>query len=268
MAKRSIKNPKCTAEELEALNFERLISKLREQPIRNPTVKYEVGEEVKFSGFTKSIVTDILDNGEIYILECTETKNRFGNEETALHKRCCAWFEIFKCNEQLKDVQIVHTKNNLQISYFQQDIGSLLNRYYQLGVIMNPEYQRDLVWSEEQEQSLLDSIFNDNDIGKFSFIHIPYDANIRERYEILDGKQRLNTIIKFNEGRIKYKGKTIFEMHPFDRYYFESKSISVGETQNVTRKQVYEHFIKLNTSGIPMASEHINKVKQLFENEN
>jgi uncharacterized protein with ParB-like and HNH nuclease domain len=131
---------------------------------------------------------------------------------------------------------------------------------------MNPNYQRELVWNEEQEQALLHSIFSNIDIGKFSFIELPYDVNIRESYEILDGKQRLNTIVKFTEGRIKYNGKTFFEMNPYDRSMFKNKAISVGDVSGVTKKQVYEYFIKLNTGGVSVTKEHINKVQSLLDN--
>lgn len=254
-------------EEQEEQNFQRSLAELREQPIHNPTVKYEIGEDVKFGGFTRSKVIDILDNGEIYILHCESDKTQHGKSNTETCKRVCPWFDVFKKNETFANVPIISKRDDMQISYFQQDISSLLNRYYFHGIIMNPDYQRDLVWNEDQEQSLLHSIFNGIDIGKFAFISLPYTSDVREAYEILDGKQRLNTIIKFTEGRIKYQGKTFFELHPYDRSFFEGKSISVGEARNVTKKQIYEYFIKLNTGGVSVSKEHIEKVKSLLEKE-
>ena len=39
---------------------------------------------------------------------------------------------------------------------------------------MNPDYQRGLVWDEENKTLLLNSIFNNIEIGKFSFIKLNY----------------------------------------------------------------------------------------------
>ena len=94
------------------------------------------------------------------------------------------------------------------------------------------------MWTETQEQDLLDSIYNNIEIGKFAFIELPYNENDPTTYEILDGKQRLNTLLKFHQGRIKYKGLTIFEMHSIDRYHFENYPISLGELRNATKEQL------------------------------
>ena len=73
---------------------------------------------------------------------------------------------------------------------------------------MNPDYQRDYVWELSDKQLLIDSIFNNIDIGKFAFIHLDYKTwnKTGYAYEILDGKQRLKTIIDFYENRFSYKG--------------------------------------------------------------
>jgi hypothetical protein len=193
-------------EEQEEQNFQRSIAELREQPIHNPTVKYEIGEDVKFGGFTRSKVIDILDNGEIYILHCESDKTQHRKSNTETCKRVCAWFDVFKKNEDFANVPIISKRDDMQINYFQQDIGSLLNRYYFLGIIMNPDYQRDLVWNEDQEQSLLHSIFNNIDIGKFAFISLP---SVGDEYYIPSTKKKpddaLNGLTKL--GRLLYKLK-------------------------------------------------------------
>jgi len=227
----------------------------------SPTVFYEVGDMVQYGGFVTAKVLELIEDGKYYHLECVDHKN-------IVDSRIANWYDVFKTYDSLKDIEIHSKRDESRINFFQQDIQSLQHRYYGFGVDMNPEYQRELVWDENREHALLDSIFNNIEIGKFAFIHLEFKGDpTAPCYEILDGKQRLNTIIKFTEGRIKYKGKTIFEMNGVDRHHFENYSISVGELRNATKKQVYEYFLKLNTGGITVPETHLNKVRDLYKSE-
>lgn len=71
-------------------------------------------------------------------------------------------------------------------------------------IIVDPEYQRNGgVWTPEKKQLLIDSIINNYDIPKIYF----HQFNRVERnetgksYAIIDGKQRLETIWAFIEGK-------------------------------------------------------------------
>lgn len=55
-------------------------------------------------------------------------------------------------------------------------------------------YQRDYVWSQEDKESLIDSIFNHIEIGKFVLVFKGYEGDM---YEVLDGKQRLSALQEF-----------------------------------------------------------------------
>lgn len=267
MAKKTSKT--LTPEELKALddnNRLNEIEKLRKRGVPEPTVFYAVGDEVKWGGMIKSTVLEIYDNGKIYLLDCVTTK-AYSSDTYENCLRIAVWYDVYKPIKSLEHVPVIRKRDDTRIEFFRSDLSSLLFKYYDFIVNMNPEYQRDLVWTETQEQALLDSIYNNIEIGKFAFIHLDYNANDPTSYEILDGKQRLNTLIKFNEGRIKYKGLTIFEMNTIDRYHFYHYPISFGELYNATKKQVYEYFLKLNTGGVTVPEAHLNKVRELYQSE-
>lgn len=91
------------------------------------------------------------------------------------------------------------------LDFRQGSISTLLNLYYFQGVNMNPIYQRGLVWNEQDKESLIESIFLGANIGLFIF----RDSNgkLDEPWnEIVDGKQRLSTIVDFFENRFRYRG--------------------------------------------------------------
>lgn len=84
--------------------------------------------------------------------------------------------------------------------------SSVLHMYsLRESIWFNPPYQRmSDVWPLEKRQLLVDSILNGYDVPKFYF-HEFFPARIidekKYKYAIVDGKQRLETIFSFIEGR-------------------------------------------------------------------
>jgi len=139
---------------------------------------------------------------------------------------------------------------------------------------LNPDYQRGLVWDEENKTLLLNSIFNNIEIGKFSFIKLNYilptfDWDKGIFYEILDGKQRLSVIKDFFEDKFIYKGYTFSQLSSKDRYKFLNTPIVICEfDEPENRKDIYEYFVKLNTTGKPIEKGHLEKILKMIEDKN
>ncbi len=66
---------------------------------------------------------------------------------------------------------------------------------------LRPEYQRRLVWDQKKKSLLIESLLMNVPIPPV-FLY-EYDLN---RYEVMDGQQRLNTILEFYEGDFSLKG--------------------------------------------------------------
>jgi hypothetical protein len=83
-----------------------------------------------------------------------------------------------------------------------QTITWLLNlrRFDQLD--LNPPYQRRSVWSLREKQRFLDTILR-NYPSPAIFLHTTYDADGNPTYHVVDGKQRLSTILDFVDGKIR-----------------------------------------------------------------
>lgn len=58
----------------------------------------------------------------------------------------------------------------------------------------NPDFQRPAVWSLGQKQLLVDTILRGYDIPKLYWRKV---SKIPEKYEVVDGQQRLRTILSF-----------------------------------------------------------------------
>jgi len=87
-----------------------------------------------------------------------------------------------------------------------------------------PEYQRNGdIWNIEKRQLLIDSILNDYDIPKLYFHYLIDNPRIKDGvkkfYAIIDGRQRLDSIWSFIEGKFALAD---------DFEYFKDDSIKLG----------------------------------------
>jgi len=262
MAKAKTKKIELTFEEQQREKVERDLKRLQEdfEYIPEPTYRYNIGDKVNIGNLKDATIDKIIDDGKFYVVDYTSINNNYGNPITTEHcKGVWMWTEIRKFNN---NKILFAKKDDVRINYSQRTIGSLLNHAYHFGFELEPVYQRGLVWDLEDKVTLIDSIFNNVDIGKFTFIKPDY---ILDKYEVLDGKQRLTTLLEYYEDRFEYKGCKFSDLSARDQDYIENHSISWGESENLTEEQKLRYFIKLNTTGKPMDEKHIEKVKKMLE---
>lgn len=170
--------------------------------------------------------------------------------------------DIFKLSNRECDIEL---GEDMRLSFMQQQVSSLVESYViAFAVDFNPPYQRGLVWDLEDEQKLIESVFNRVDIGKFVFIHKGYSSELM--YEILDGKQRLSTLYRFFTDQFQYKGFYYSELSFKLKNVFDDTPVAVAVTrqENLKEKDVLNYFLKLNTSGKAMDIKHLDKIKQRY----
>lgn len=138
-------------------------------------------------------------------------------------------------------------------------------------------YQREFCWTLEQEQLLIDSIYKG--IGCGTVI-------IRERswetleamskngetelyfFDIVDGKQRMNTIKRFINNKFKDSyGNYFSDLSDRAQINFVGHQLFsyAKMSPNTTDDEVLFQFLKLNHAGVPQSPEHINYVTNLLK---
>jgi len=143
--------------------------------------------------------------------------------------------------------------------------------YYSAGINMSPDYQRDLVWSDEDRQALISSIMANVDIGKFVVSKKPYSEWTELGYglEIIDGKQRLDTLVRFYQDEFKWespKGPRLFsELQPLERSQIESHPIPYAELDDATEEQILRIFLMVNTHGHVVEKAHLDRVRDRYD---
>lgn len=256
------KKVELTFEERQEEKIQRDLIRLQEDfdNVAEPTYKFNAGDSVLIGNLKDVIIEKIIEDGKFYVVDYTGINHNYGNPIKTEHcKGVWVWTSIRKPNNNKNSF----IKNNdIRINYMQRTISSLFTHAYHFGFELDPVYQRGLVWSLEDKIALIDSIFNNVDIGKFTFIK---PDNIMEKNEVLDGKQRLTTLLEYYEDRFEYKGYKFSDLSIRDQSHIEDYTISWGESENLTEEQKLRYFIKLNTTGKPMDEKHIKKVKNMLE---
>jgi hypothetical protein len=232
-----------TPEEM-AIDQFKLTNEIRLIP--EPNRFFEIGEEVSIGNLKGCKIIKPAFNGKAYFIRVGEDIQIW------------SWLNIFKIKNRENSL---FKNSGLRLNYIQTGISEILIKIYHFGLEMNPDYQRDYVWSQEDKENLIDSIFNNRDIGKFVFVILDYEEN-KPAYEILDGKQRVNALREFYEDKLLYKGLKFSELSNLDRRRFEDYGVSVCEVKDSNLKQKLNIFYQINISGKVMDNEHLEKIKK------
>jgi len=227
---------------------------------RNPTRKFNIGDRVQWGAHQETYVREIYEDGLYYKLESISVqRDRFNPPSNEFH--LLSWVDVFPYNASQPTSFTKKETYFLRLS--NTSLDSLLYKVYGAGVDFDVDYQREHVWELTDKIALIDSIFNNVDIGKFVFVqrNMGHEGKL---YEIIDGKQRLTAIQEFYEDRFKYNGFYYSQLSPEDKSKFKNHGITYGYLENPDKRAIFELFIKLNTCGKPMASKHIDKVKKML----
>lgn len=129
---------------------------------------------------------------------------------------------------------------------------------------MDPPYQRGYVWDNNDKEYLLESVFLNVDIGKFALVERAEWKTGEPVYEILDGKQRLSTLVDFFEGRIQYHGYFYYDLSARDKNSFLEHTISCATIRNASEKEILRYFLHLNRGGRKMKKEDLERVEKTY----
>ncbi len=234
--------------------------------LHEPSRIYKIGDRVQYGNWEWNHILEIFDGGRYYKLLIITPRVEYGKYKGGTFEiRYLPWTSLlpYRTSDQRKSPPLLIQNGDLKLNYSQRTISSILHMYYYSGLDLNPDYQRGNVWSPDDKVLLIDSIFRNIDIGKFTIIKRPFKENTQS-YEILDGKQRIITILEFFEDRFEYKGLKFSELNWRDQNHFEDYNISHSEATNLSHEQKYRYFLNLNVTGKPIDPKHINHVKQLL----
>ena len=134
---------------------------------------------------------------------------------------------------------------------------TLLQLYKRRDNIKPAVFQRSDVWFPRQRRLLIDSILRGIDIPK---IYLQKSPGARE-WDIIDGHQRIDTIIGFFDDEFKVHGSRFSEMPEDKKDIIKNYLLTIVEVSEIEDEEVRLLFERLNL-GLPLNSgERLNAIK-------
>jgi len=150
-----------------------------------------------------------------------------------------------------------------------QDISWFLDQYERNQLDLEPAYQRRSVWSPRDKKFFVDTILN-NYPAPPVFLHKTMDENGRATYHVVDGKQRLQTIIEFTQDRVRvpdYFGdrnlqkKRWKDLARETRERFWNYELIVEMMPNVEEAQIRSTFDRINRNSRRLTPQELRHAK-------
>ena len=165
------------------------------------------------------------------------------------------------------DVEISNMRNSLTTDRLDMSYGELVSMYGRHELIITPDFQRHYRWTLEQKTRLIESILLGIPIPP---IYVAEDAD--GRWELVDGLQRISTILSFF-GQLDGEDHFVLsegDLLPSLKGYSD-ESLPLKLTLNIRRAVCrvevikwnskwdmrYELFNRLNTGGTPLSGQEI-----------
>lgn len=149
-----------------------------------------------------------------------------------------------------------------QISWFLD-----LERNGQLD--LNPPYQRKSVWSPKDRRYFLDTIFRNYPTPPI-FVHRTIDDSGFTKYHVVDGKQRLETILSFAKnkiaidagyGDVTYNGKKFNELTIDQKRKFWDYTLVVDFIESVDGANIDQVFDRVNRNSINLQPQELRHAR-------
>jgi hypothetical protein len=146
-------------------------------------------------------------------------------------------------------------------------ISNIVNLHKNGKLVINNEYQRSTVWNPPKKQLLIDSILRDYDIGSVIL------RQKEDKWEILDGQQRIKAIMDFIAGEFPLRsggengGKRWDELEPSIQWgKFMNRLVYTTKVYSVDDETTSMIFLRVQ-EGMPLnAAEKLNAMRGELRN--
>ena len=150
-----------------------------------------------------------------------------------------------------------------------QDISWFLDLHDKGQLDLDPPYQRRSVWSPRDQRFFIDTILNNYPAPPI-FLHKTLDDGGRATYHVVDGKQRLQTIIRFTEDKVripddfanvKLQKKRWSDVDRATMEVFWNYSLIVEMLPNVDEAKIRNTFDRINRNSRKLTPQEMRHAK-------
>jgi 5-methylcytosine-specific restriction endonuclease McrA len=146
-------------------------------------------------------------------------------------------------------------------------------------LVVNPEYQRGVVWTQGQKKKLVDSVLRGYPIPLIYLHHIKHSVGklVSQRYEVIDGQQRINALADYHDGAFRlfdpvkdeaearfpdfikrqpcpWGGKAFAELAEEHQASFLATSLRIVQIETHDSNEARDLFVRLQ-AGMPLTSQ-------------
>lgn len=146
------------------------------------------------------------------------------------------------------------------------DIASIIKLKQNQLLLVNEEYQRGAVWSIRQEKLLIDSILRGYPIPQFYFHFIKSEVGglTSERFEVIDGQQRINAIYKFVNNGFKLFDPQNDKRTGLPKFLLEDPCPWGGKRFEALDPELKEQILETQLRVSHIESNNVNEIRELF----
>ncbi|MBU1567746.1 MAG: DUF262 domain-containing protein [Proteobacteria bacterium] len=133
----------------------------------------------------------------------------------------------------------------------------------EIGLDLDPDFQRAHVWTEEQQIKYCEYILRGGTSGKELYFNCRgWGRDFRGPFVIVDGKQRLQAVRSFMDGKIKVFDSYIWEYENQPDLMVARFSWNIAAME--TREEVLEWYLNFNAGGGVHTEEELQKVRDML----
>lgn len=104
---------------------------------------------------------------------------------------------------ELLDQEINTTRNGLSTDRLDMSFGEIISMYERNEIIINPDFQRLFRWDNEQQTRFIESLLLGIPIPPIFVAEIS-QGDDSGKWELVDGLQRVSTVLSFSESLKRY----------------------------------------------------------------
>lgn len=149
---------------------------------------------------------------------------------------------------RFKDIKIFNDPNYcVQTDWC--DITHTIDRYKErYNLEINPDFQRGYVWTDKQKIEYIEYIIKGGTSGKHLYFNQPgWQGKLHDNMVLVDGKQRLTTVIAFMNNEIPIFGGNYYK--DYTDYLPSHCEFKISVNNLSSKKDVIEWYLSMNTGG-------------------
>jgi hypothetical protein len=139
-------------------------------------------------------------------------------------------------------------------------VAELVDWFKNRVLVVNPEYQRGGgLWPPAAKSYFIDTILRDFPFPKVYFHETVDKATRKPKKEIVDGQQRLSTVVEFSEGKFalgknarEFSGLRFAELPEDLQDRFWAYTVAADVIRNASRSEILQMFRRMNAFTLPL----------------